>query len=90
MPTNDQLNKLGFDREVKRHADRLRYLANHIQEYAAYLVRDVENGQSSMAVSFARGIKSDVDEALEKMAALDALRDVAFMVEKPTDTSEGA
>lgn len=79
MPTTDPGEKRMYANQVKRHEEKLQALAEHIHEYAGYLLREVQEGRPSLSESHANTIASDVANALRRIAALDALADVAFV-----------
>jgi phage-related protein len=79
MPTADPGEKRMYANEVRRHKNKILALAEHIHEYSLHLLNDAQAGQPSMGESYAMTIASDIAEIRRRMAALDALTEVAFV-----------
>lgn len=82
MPTTDEHDKRTYANQVKRHEDKLRALADHIAEYAGYLKAAAESDKPTvMGESYAATIAADVAEVRQRIAALDALRELSHVFE---------
>jgi hypothetical protein len=75
MPTNDPFEQRMYRNQVKRNEDKVLALAEHIHEYAGYLVREVREGRISTSGQYANTISADVAELLRRVSVLDALKD---------------
>lgn len=78
MPTTDPGEKRMYANQVKRHEEKIAALAEHIHDHSGYLVRDVQAGHASLGESYVSTIAADVAELQRRIAALDALREIAF------------
>lgn len=78
MPTAEQHEKRVYANQVKRHEKKLRSLAEHIHEYAGYLLRETQEG-APLASTHVATIALDVAEMQRRIAALDALKEIAFV-----------
>ncbi|WP_433364171.1 hypothetical protein [Streptosporangium sp. CA-115845] len=83
MPSSDPVDQHLFNSVRKRHQKKIGDLAKHIEEYALYLLNDVQAGQHSLGEQYAQTIENDVAEIRRRMAALDALDEVAPIVADP-------
>ncbi len=80
MPSTDPLDQRLFNSVQQRHEKKVVALAKHIQEYAQYLLNDVQAGQYTLGDHYAQTIEQDITEIRRRMAALDALAEVAPIV----------
>ena len=80
MPTTDPGEKRMYANQVKRHKEKIAALAEHIHEYAGYLLRETREG-TPLASTHVTTIALDIAEMQRRIAALDALREVAFVFE---------
>lgn len=80
MPSTDPADQHLFNSVQKRHEKKISDLAEHIQEYALYLLNDVQAGQYTLGDHYAQTIEQDITEIRRRMAALDALAEVAPIV----------
>ncbi|MFI6495990.1 hypothetical protein [Nonomuraea typhae] len=80
MASTDPLDQRDFDREVKRHTHHLKMLTNHIQERIEHVATTLAQEEPGVVAHDLRAIYSDVGDALERMAALDALKQVQHIV----------
>lgn len=85
MPTTDPYERRAFANAQKRRFTNVAQLAESVNEYAAYLLRDVQSGQHRLADGYARKIASDIEEMRLAMSALDALSDLEFIVSDEED-----
>lgn len=79
MPTTDQHEKRAYANQVKRHEKKLQDLAQHVHEYADYLLREMQAGTPSLASTHVTTIALDIAEMQRRIAALDALSEIGFV-----------
>jgi len=78
MPTTDQHEKRVYANQVKRHKQKLQALAEHIHEYAGYLLRETQEG-TPLASTHVATIALDIAEMQRRISALDALNEISFV-----------
>lgn len=76
--TADQHEMRVYTNQVKRHEEKIRALAEHIHEYAGYLLRETQEG-TPLASTHVTTIALDIDEMKKRIAALDALKEISFV-----------
>jgi hypothetical protein len=57
----------------KRHEDKIRQDAERIQEYIGYVLARIDGGNVTSVTHHARGIASDAQEIVSRLAALEAI-----------------
>lgn len=83
MPTTDPGEKRMFASEVRRHHAHVLKRAEHIAEYAAHLLRELHDGRTATADTYAATIDTDIAELRRRLTALDALKQVEFVFDEP-------
>lgn len=69
----------------KRHEDKIRQNAEQIQEYIGYLLARLDSGNVTSVSHQARGIASDAQEIVSRLAALEAVTEAAGILESTED-----
>jgi hypothetical protein len=69
----------------KRHEDKIRQNAEHIQEYIGYVLARLDSGNVTSVTHHAVGIASDAQEIVIRLAALEAIAEATGILE----TTEG-
>lgn len=89
MPTSDPGEQRMYANEVRRHEKKLQQLAEHIHQYAGYLLREAQSDHPRISETHVRTIAADADEFFRRQAALDALRDFADVFAPASAPEEG-
>lgn len=80
---NFQARALGNLR--RRHEDKIRQNAEHIQEYIGYVLTRLDAGNVTSVTHHAVGIASDAQEIVTRLAALEAIAEAAGILEAAGD-----
>lgn len=63
----------------QRHTDKIRQAAEHIRDYAGYVLRNLDSGNTTSY--YVRDIASDAQELVTRFAALEAIEETAGILE---------